>query len=247
VRTIDLNCDMGEGMASDAAMLDIVTSANIACGGHFGDEASMRAAVRGAKARGVAVGAHPGYPDRAGFGRVAMEMDAHEIESMVREQVVMLDAIAREEGAKLVHVKPHGALYHAAMMEQRIAEAVARGVRGVEPGLFLVGLAGARGLEWWRAMGMRAAAEAFADRRYERDGSLRARSKPGAMIEDPASAAEQAVRIAEGQGVVAEDGTIVGVEAGTICVHGDTAGAVEIARAVREALARRGMRVGAKA
>lgn len=243
MQTIDLNCDMGEGMGTDLALLEFVTSANVACGGHAGDERTMRETVRAAKARGVVVGAHPSYPDRSGFGRVAMEMSGAAIEETVREQVAVLDRIVRREGVRLVHVKPHGALYHAAISKRDVAEAVARGVRSVDSKLVLVGLAGAEGLEWWRAMGMLVAAEAFADRRYGADGSLRSRAKAGAMIEGASSAAEQAVRIAEGLGVVAGDGSVIVVNAETICIHGDTAGAVEIARAVRGELERRGVRV----
>lgn len=242
-RAIDLNCDMGEGAGNDAALVECVTSANIACGGHAGDEQSMRVVVREALQRGVAIGAHPGYPDRAGFGRVAIALSPREVELCVAEQVERLSAIARQEGTRVRHVKPHGALYHAAMNAREVAAAVAAGVRRVDAGLVLVGLAGARGLEWWREMGLRVAAEAFADRRYEGDGSLRGRGHADAMIEDPREAAEQASRIARGAGVVAVDGREVGVSAATICIHGDSAGAVALARAVRTRLDREGVQV----
>jgi len=250
MRTMDLNCDLGEVpalRAADLALLDIVSSANVACGGHAGDEDSMRWVVEAARARGVAVGAHPSYPDRAGFGRVEMAMGATEVEEVVREQVGALARIAGEAGVALVHVKPHGSLYHAAMTRREVAEAVASGVRKVDERLLLVGLAGAKGLEWWRAAGMTVAAEAFADRRYDADGSLRSRFKPDAMITDPAAAAEQAVRMAAGRGVMAADGSVVAVRAETICIHGDTEGAAGIARAVRRGLEGSGVRIAALA
>jgi 5-oxoprolinase (ATP-hydrolysing) subunit A len=245
MRTIDLNCDMGEGVGDDTALMEFISSANIACGGHAGDDETMRETVRMAMERGVAIGAHPSYPDRDGFGRKEMEMSPEAIEETVWEQVSRLDRIVSDEGGRLAHVKPHGALYHAAMNNRDVAIAIAAGIRRLSPGLVLVGLAGSEALGWWVEAGMGVAAEAFADRRYEADGFLRARSKAGAMIEDPAVAAEQAVRIAEGRGVVAEDGTVVDVRAGTICVHGDTAGAEGVARAVRRSLERAGIRVRA--
>jgi 5-oxoprolinase (ATP-hydrolysing) subunit A len=232
---IDLNCDLGEGTPGDLALLDIVTSANIACGGHAGDERSMRETVRAAAARGVAVGAHPGYPDRARFGRFDLNMTRSQIEAAVKSQVAALDAIATEEGTHVGHIKPHGALYHAAMQRPDVARAIANAAGGFA---VLVGLAGAAGLDVWRGLGVSVAAEAFADRRYERDGSLQSRSGAGSLITDPSLAAEQAVRIARGQGVVASDGAVVAVHAQSICVHSDTPGAVEVARAVRAALER---------
>ncbi len=244
---IDLNCDLGEGDAGssgDLALLDIVSSANIACGGHAGDERSMRETVRAAAARGVAVGAHPGYPDRARFGRFELNMSPAEIEAAVKSQVFALCAIAKEELTTVVHVKPHGALYHAAMNDDAVARAVAGAVRAVSESLVLVGLAGAAGLDVWRGLGVPVAAEAFADRRYERDGSLQSRSKAGSLISDPAHAAEQAVRIALGRGLQTSDGTLLPVHADTICVHSDTPGAAEVAHGVRAALERAGVRVG---
>jgi UPF0271 protein len=240
-RTIDLNCDMGESdeparVAADLALLEIVTSANIACGGHAGDRASMERTIRAATERGVAIGAHPSYPDRANFGRGEQDLSARAIEATVAEQIGELASVARSLGATLSHVKPHGALYHAAMTRMDVAEAIARGTERVDRGLALVGLAGAGALERWRKLGFIPAAEAFADRRYEPDGSLRSRAKPGAMIQDAAEAAAQAVGIALGRGVVASNGARVEVRAATICLHSDTTGAVEIAREVRRGL-----------
>jgi UPF0271 protein len=237
-RTIDLNADLGEdprALASgqEAALLDVVTSANVACGGHAGDEQSMRAVVRLARERGVAVGAHPSYPDRRGFGRAPQDLPPDEIEATVHEQVARLGEIARAERVPLVHVKPHGALYHAASGRAAVAEAIARAAARWSRDLVLVGPAGSEALTVWRAQGLRAAGEGFADRAYEPDGSLRPRSKPGALLTDPAAAAAQAVRLAR-------SGT-----AETLCVHGDTPGAVALARAVRTALLAAGLLVRA--
>jgi UPF0271 protein len=224
--TIDLNCDMGEleDARHEAALMEYVTSANIACGGHAGDEASMERTARLAIVRGVRIGAHPGYPDRANFGRVEMPMPAAEIEQMVRRQIERLDAVVRRLGGRIVHVKPHGALYNVAVRNTEVARAIAGGVAAWDPRITLFGLAGSPMLDVWRQMGMEVAAEAFADRRYEPDGTLRPRQFADALITDPREAARQTLRFArEGQ-------------AQTICVHGDTPGAVDILKACREAL-----------
>ncbi len=245
-RSIDLNCDLGESPeraadGTDLALLDAVSSANIACGGHAGDESTMAETVRAAISRGVAVGAHPGYPDRARFGRFELDMTVEEIEAAVFEQFSALDRVVGALGTHLRHVKPHGALYHAAMARPPVAEALARAAARVSGGLILVGQAGTAALGVWRGQGFRVAAEAFADRRYEPDGSLRARTLPGALLTDPAEAASQALRIARGQGVVACDGTIIPLRADTIGVHGDTPGAVAVVRAVRAGLEQAGV------
>jgi len=226
--TIDLNCDLGEleDAAHEAALMQHITSANIACGGHAGNEATMRRTVRMALQRGVRIGAHPGYPDRANFGRVAMALSAGEIVATVRAQIERLDRIAREEGAEIVHVKPHGALYNVAARNAETARAIGEAVLGWNAGAAVFGLAGSASLEIWHGMGLWVVAEGFADRRYESDGSLRARSYPDALITDPAAAAAQALALARSG------------RAQTICVHGDTPGAPEILRACREALAR---------
>jgi UPF0271 protein len=223
---MDLNCDLGEleDARHEAALMEYVTSANIACGGHAGDEASMERTARLAMARGVRIGAHPGYPDRASFGRIAIPMAAAEIERMVRRQIERLDAVVRSLGGRIVHVKPHGALYNVAVRNAEVARAIAGGVAAWDPRVTLFGLAGSAMLDVWREMGLAVAAEAFADRRYEPDGTLRPRQFAGALITDPREAARQALRFArEGQ-------------VQTICVHGDTPGAVDILKACREAL-----------
>jgi 5-oxoprolinase (ATP-hydrolysing) subunit A len=224
--TIDLNCDMGEldDAGHEAALMESVTSVNIACGGHAGDESAMERTVRLALAGGVRVGAHPGYPDRANFGRLEVPMTAAEISRTVVDQILRLDAVVRRLGARIVHVKPHGALYNVAMRNEEVARAFAGGVARWNPEATLFGLAGSSTLDLWRGMGFAVAAEAFADRRYEPDGSLRPRKFPGALITGPREAAAQALRLARGGA------------AQTICVHGDTPGAVEILRACRDAL-----------
>ena len=223
---IDLNCDMGEldDAAHEAALMEYITSANIACGGHAGDARTMERTVRLAIERGVRIGAHPGYPDRENFGRVEIPMAPKAIEDMVYEQIRRLDDIVLSFGSTMFHVKQHGALYNVAVRDREVARACALGVARWNPHATLFGLAGSPMLDVWREMGMTVAAEAFADRRYEPDGTLRSRKLPGALITDPAEAAAQALRFAR-QGL-----------AETICVHGDTPGAVEILKACREAL-----------
>lgn len=240
---IDLNADLGEDPALiaagvDRALLAVVTSANIACGGHAGDDVSMRRTIDDALALGVAIGAHPAYPDRPRFGRVELALPPDEIEREVHDQIAALASIAHSRGAVVRHVKPHGALYHAAMHKPGVARAVANAAHRVSPTLILVGQAGSPALDQWRALGLRIAAEAFADRLYEPDGTLRARTNPSALIDDPAQAAEQARRIARGEGVLASDGTVLPIRADTICIHADTPDAPIIARAVRDTLER---------
>jgi UPF0271 protein len=221
---VDLNCDMGEleDAAHEAALMEFITSANIACGAHAGDETMMERTARLAIERGVRIGAHPGYPDRANFGRLEMPMTPPEIEATVLEQIARLEAVVTRVGGAIVHVKAHGALYNVAVRNREVAEAIGRAVAKWNPQARLFGLAGSPMLEVWRGMGLAVAAEAFADRRYEPDGSLRNRKFSDALITDPAAAASQAVALARG--------------ADTICVHGDTPGAVQILKACRVAL-----------
>ncbi len=223
---IDLNCDMGEleDARHEAALMQHITSANIACGGHAGDESTMERTVRLALAGGVRIGAHPGYPDRANFGRLEMPMTPAEIEGTVLEQIRRLDTVVQRLGGRIVHVKPHGALYNVAVRDAGVARAIAAGVAQWNRTAPIFGLAGSPMLDVWREMEMTPVAEAFADRRYEPDGTLRPRKYPDALITDPDAAALQAVRLAR-------SGT-----AQTICVHGDTPGAVEILKACRAAL-----------
>jgi UPF0271 protein len=225
---IDLNCDMGEleDAGHEAALMEYITSANIACGGHAGDALTMERTARLAIARGVRIGAHPGYPDRANFGRLEIAMTPEAIADTVYAQIACLDEVVRRLGGELVHVKPHGALYNVAVRNRAVARAIAQGAARWNPRTTLFGLAGSPMLDVWRAMGMAVASEAFADRRYEADGTLRSRQFPDALITDPREAAAQAVRFAR-----------LGL-AETICVHGDTPGALEILKACRRAFTR---------
>ncbi|MGB7760104.1 MAG: 5-oxoprolinase subunit PxpA [Bryobacteraceae bacterium] len=224
--TFDLNCDLGEleDAALEARLMEHITSANIACGGHAGDEGTMERTIRLALGRGVNVGAHPGYPDRANFGRLEIAMSEGEIEDEVVRQIGRLEAVAAGLGATIVHVKPHGALYNAAARSGAVARAIGKAVVQWNQQAVLFGLAGSTMLEVWRGMGLRVAAEGFADRRYEADGTLLSRRLPDALITDPAEAAAQAVRLAQSGAVE------------TICVHGDTPGAADILEACRRTL-----------
>jgi UPF0271 protein len=223
---VDLNCDMGEleDAGYEAALMEYVTSASIACGGHTGDEATMKRTARMALDRGVRIGAHPSYPDRANFGRVEMDLTASQIEAAVRSQIQRLERVVTGLGARIVHVKPHGALYNVAARDPEVARAIGRAVAAWNPEAVVFGLAGSPALEIWRELGLRVAAEAFADRRYEPDGSLRNRKFPDALITDPDEAARQAARFASAG------------RAETICVHSDTPHALQILKACREAL-----------
>jgi UPF0271 protein len=224
---IDLNCDMGEleDSAHEAALMQFITSANIACGGHAGDESTMERTTRLALDRSVRIGAHPGYPDRANFGRIEMAMPPAAIVDSLVEQIERLEAVVARLGGTIVHVKPHGALYNVAVKNTEVARAIGDAVAQWNKDVVIFGLAGSPMLDVWRDMGLKAAGEAFADRRYEPDGTLRSRKFPDALITNPQEAAAQAVSLARAG------------NAQTICVHGDTPGAVEILRACRAALA----------
>ncbi len=248
---VDLNADLGESygrwtLGDDAALVSHLTSANVACGFHAGDFTVMERSVELCRTAGVAVGAQPGYPDLLGFGRRPMPFTPDEVESLVRYQIGALEAFCRAGGIELRHVKPHGALYNQAAADPALAGAIARAVARFSRELLLFGLASS---EPMRAAaedaGLRFVPEAFADRRYLADGSLQPRSQPGSLITDPAAAAAQAVSVAVDGVVVAVDGTRVPIGAHSICCHGDTPGAVEIAAAVRAALAGAGVQVSA--
>jgi UPF0271 protein len=245
---IDLNCDMGESfgrytLGSDAALMPHITSANIACGLHASDPLVMDRTVQLAREHGVAVGAHPGLPDLQGFGRRPMQLSPEEAEAFVLYQISALAGFARAAGSELVHVKPHGALYNQAAKDRPLAEAIVRGVARFSRGLIVVGLANSQLIEAGQAAGLVVAREAFADRAYEANGSLRSRRLPGAVLHDPAQAAAQAVRIARDGLVVAWDGQDVAVQAETLCVHGDTPTALTIVQAIRQALIEAGVDV----
>lgn len=237
---IDLNCDVGEredlAVGVQESLMECVTSANVACGAHAGNPELTRLTVRQALTRGVVIGAHPGYPDRSNFGRLALEMPIPDLEKSIEDQVVLVIRLAREAGAEVRYVKPHGALYNKAARDPDLARAIGRAVSRINPDLAIVGLAGSPALGLWRAAGVQAVPEAFADRRYEPDGSLRPRRFADAMLRSPEEAAEQALRIALSGEVVSRGGLVVKIEAQTLCIHGDTPSAVEMARFVRKRL-----------
>ncbi len=224
-----------------------VTSINVACGGHAGDERTMKATIEQALRRKIAVGAHPGYPDPLNFGRVELELSAEATSDCVFEQVKRLAKVAAACGADVSHVKPHGALYNQAARNPAVAEAIANGVARWSRDVILVGLAGSPMLDVFREAGFRVASEGFADRRYEPDGTLRSRKFPGALILDPAEAGQQALLIANRGIAVACNGKEIVVNAQTICVHGDTAEAPEIAATVARTLRQSGVTLRALA
>jgi UPF0271 protein len=252
---IDLNADVGEafgaytigpgGVTNDAGLLKSVTSANVAAGFHAGDPSVIRDTIRAAKSHGVAVGAHPGFPDLVGFGRRDMNVTPKEAEDFVLYQIAAVAGMAAAEGVKLQHVKPHGALFNMAARDPGLAGAIACATAAFSRSLILFGLPGSEILNAGRAAGLRVAAEAFADRAYEADGSLVPRRKPGAVINDTASVVSRAIRMAKDQVVTAIDGTIVKLDVDTICVHGDTAGADDLASRLRAGLEAAGVSVRA--
>lgn len=242
---MDLNSDVGESFGrwdlGDDKILSYVTSVNVACGMHAGDPVHMDRIVEKAVALGLSIGAHPGFPDLVGFGRREMMLSAREIETYVLYQVAALCGFVRSRGSRLAHVKPHGALYNMAVSDERIARAVVLGVARAGENLAVVGLPGSCLLEAAYASGLPGVAEAYADRAYHFNGTLVSRLKPGAVVEDPDEAVRRAVGIALTGKVTSIEGKEVSVRADTICVHGDTAGAVEMARRVRKALEEAGV------
>ena len=233
---IDLNCDLGEGAGHDAELMPLVTSANIACGAHAGDEATMRATIALAQQHGVAIGAHPGFADRENFGRREMALTPMALRELVATQIAGLARFA-----PLRHVKPHGALYNLAARDAAVAKVIAESVRAVDASLTLFGLAGSELLRAGRAAGLRVAEVVFADRTYRRDGSLTPRTQPDALITDEAMAVAQVLRMSREGVVRATNGTDVAIKADTVCVHGDGPQAVAFARRLNEELRRAGI------
>lgn len=245
---IDLNSDLGESlgawtMGDDAAMLAIVSSANVACGFHAGDAAGMLRTLRSAAERGVVVGAHVAYPDLAGFGRRNMDVASADLQADVIYQIGALQALARAAGTAVRYVKPHGALYNTIAHDERQARDVISAIRAVDPGLVLVALAGAPLVAWARAEGLRVVAEAFADRAYTPQGTLVSRRDKGAVLHDAGQVAARMLRLAREGVVTAIDGSTVAIQADSICVHGDSPGAVDMARQVRAVLEQAGVAV----
>ncbi|QQE08453.1 LamB/YcsF family protein [Cupriavidus sp. ISTL7] len=247
---IDLNSDLGESfgawrMGSDAAILDIVSSANVACGFHAGDPAGILRTLKAAAARGVAVGAHVSYPDLQGFGRRNMDVASEDLIADVIYQISALAGMAATVGTTVRYVKPHGALYNTIASDERQARDVIAAIRAVDPELVLVALAGSPLVGWARDAGLRVVAEAFADRAYTPQGTLVSRREPGAVLHDAGEVAQRMLRLVREGTVVAIDGSVARVEAQSICVHGDSEGALEMACAVRDALEREGVNVRA--
>ena len=250
MKRVDLNCDMGElpeaiADGTQEALMPSITSVNVACGGHAGDERTMKLTIEQALRWKLTIGAHPGYPDRANFGRLELNLPLEAVADSVFEQVRGLAEIAAACGARLMHVKPHGALYNQAVRDRELAEAIAKGVARWGSDVVLVGLAGSPMLDVFREAGFAVAAEAFADRRYEPDGTLRSRKFEDALIRNPEEAGRQTLGIVERGAVIARDGSKFSLDAQTICIHGDTPGAPEIAAAVSRTLRDAGVTLSA--
>ena len=246
---VDLNCDLGESyglfkIGNDSEVLKHITSANIACGYHAGDHNVMMDSVKLAKAHGVRIGAHPGFPDLHGFGRREMKMSAQEIYNLTIYQIGALSAIARACGTNVEHVKPHGALYNMAAKDKELADAVAAAVADVNPALVLFGLAGSSLVKAGEEKGLQVAHEVFADRTYQPDGSLMPRSQSNAMIHDPDLAISRVIRMIREGKVEAVDGTDIEIKADTVCIHGDEPQALDFAVKLKQALNAEGIKVG---
>jgi UPF0271 protein len=240
---VDINCDLGEGGGTDEQLLHLVTSANIACGVHAGNAATMRRVVRWAMSLGVGIGAHPGLADAGGMGRTEQALTPAQARQTIAAQVASLGAIAASEGGRLQHVKPHGALYNMAARDEALAEAIAQSVASADPKLVLFALAGSRMERAGRAAGLAVAREAFLDRTYQADGSLTPRSRPDAFVHDPDAATARAIRMVKEHIVDSVDGRELAIEPDTLCVHGDNPKALELLGRLRQALAAAGIEV----
>ncbi len=252
MRSIDLSCDLGEAESAhdreiEASLWPLVTSVNVACGGHAGDRDSMEVAIRRASELGVVLGAHPSYPDRLHFGRVSLLIRGQALRDALVEQLEELCELSHDAGMRVSHVKPHGALYNDAHHDAELARSVVETVRSVEPGLAMVAAAGSSLLAAAKDAGLQAIAEAFADRRYRADGSLVPRSEPDALLLDPEDAVAQARLLASEGAVIANDGERITISFATLCVHGDMERSVERLTAIREALAGDGYEISPSA
>ena len=240
---VDLNADLGEGCVNDEALLQRVSSANIACGFHAGDALTMQQSVRLAMKYGVAIGAHPSFPDRENFGRSAMQLPPETVYAQVVYQLGALAAITRAEGGKMIHVKPHGMLYNQAATDAVLADAIARAVFDLDPTLRLVGLAGSELIRAGERAGLQTRQEVFADRRYQSNGALVPRSQPDAMIDSDQQALEQTLTMVQQQKVLSREGVWVPVKADTVCLHGDGEHALTFAMRLREAFDEQGIEI----
>src|SRR6476619_3863735 len=241
LRAIDINCDMGEGIGNDEALMPYITSANIACGFHAGNGETIRRTIDLAKLYNVRIGAHPSFRDKDFFGRRELDIPGDKLYAIVIEQIIKMDMIAREKGVKLYHVKPHGALYNMAARDPKIARIIAQTVKDFDESLVIYGLSGSHLVKESQAMGLVTANEAFADRTYRDDGSLTPRSQPNAIITNETESLQQVMQIMEQGTVTTVTGKVIPMQAETICIHGDEKTAVNIARAISNALHRKMM------
>ncbi len=246
--SIDLNCDMGESfgaweMGNDAALMDYVSSVNIACGFHAGDASVIRKTVETAMEKGVAVGAHPSFPDLQGFGRRAMSLSAQEVFDIVLYQVAAVKGICEALGSKLHHVKPHGALYNQAAKDADLANAIAKAVKAIDENLILYGLSGSSLISEAEKIGLQTASEVFADRTYQSDGTLTPRNLPNALILDTEKAVSQVLQMISEQSVMTTNGEKISLKAETICIHGDGAHALEFAKTINAKLKKKGINI----
>ncbi|MFZ1700244.1 MAG: 5-oxoprolinase subunit PxpA [Pyrinomonadaceae bacterium] len=240
---IDLNCDVGEGCGNDAALMSFISSANIACGYHAGDAETMKRTVDLALEHNVAIGAHPGFADRESFGRTAMNLSLDEVRQLVADQIEALSNIAAAAGGKLIHVKPHGALYNQAARDAELAAAIARTVADIDNSLFLLGLSGSVSITEAQNIGLGTASEVFADRTYQNDGSLTPRKEVNALIRDTEQAVTQVLDMIKYGRVRSVDSIMIKIVAETVCIHGDNDNAVEFARAINEKLTDNGIEI----
>ncbi|BFG71120.1 5-oxoprolinase subunit PxpA [Sediminibacterium sp. KACHI17] len=233
---IDINCDLGEGMPNDAALMPYISSANIACGFHAGDEDTMRRTIALAVEHGVSIGAHPGFPDKKNFGRTEMMFPEEDIVSIVSEQVYIMLDLVFALGGKLQHVKPHGALYNMAARDLSLASAIANAIKDIDEHLILFGLSGSKSIEAAQLIGLRTANEVFADRTYTNEGTLTPRQQSGALITDPAAMEQQVLQMIREQKVTSLQGKTIPLQADTICIHGDGEHAIVFAQQVHQLL-----------
>ena len=243
MRLIDLNCDMGEGCGNDDVLLDYVSSANIACGFHAGDKDTMRRTAELALAKGIAIGAHPSFPDRTNFGRSNMNLSRGEVIDIVGEQIAAMQNVCREIGATLHHVKPHGALYNMAANDAGLAEAIARAVKNFDADLTMYGLSGSLLITEAQKLGLETTSEVFADRTYTADGTLTPRSQPNALIDDADESINQVLQMINTGTVTATNGSKVPINAETVCIHGDGPHAVDFAKAIRTRFEKEGIKI----
>ncbi len=234
--TIDLNCDMGEGMGNEVSLLPFISSANIACGYHAGDTAEMKRVVEGCIKNKVAIGAHPSYPDKENFGRTALHLSTNEIYMLVKKQLEILNTIIVAAGANMHHVKPHGALYNMAAKNPTIAHIIAMAVKDFDTDLIYYGMSGSVMIEEAKKVGLKTAREVFADRTYQPDGSLTPRTEINALITDEAFAIQQVLQIVNNKTVTATNGSVIAMHADTVCIHGDGINALRFAAALNNSL-----------